>query len=122
MLFFFPKDFSGAIKARGLKLGMQRNNDDLYPVRDSELSRLICSFVLLFFFLSILANGKFLVKDFSGIIKGGNLKPGMQCNEVTYIVQETMDFLGLFVQLFFSSSFSPYRPILNFLSKISSEP
>ena len=48
----FCQDFSGTIKARSLKLGMQCSNDDLYCVRDNGLSRLICSFVLSFFLLS----------------------------------------------------------------------
>ena len=91
----FGQDFSGTITARSLKLGMQRNNDDLHRVRDSGLSRHICSFALSFLFLFILANDKFLVKDFSGVIKARSLKPGMQC----------------------SSSFSPDRPLLIFFVK-----
>ena len=35
---FFVKDFSGTIKARSLKLGMQCSNDELYHVRDNWLS------------------------------------------------------------------------------------
>ena len=53
MLNLFVKDFSGTLKARSLKLGMQGSNDDLYCVRDNGLSWLICSFNLSFFLLSI---------------------------------------------------------------------
>ena len=50
---FFVKDFSVTLKARSLKLGIVCNAFDLYHVRDSGLSWLICSSVLSFFFLSI---------------------------------------------------------------------
>ena len=50
VLFFF---FSGTVKARSLGLDILYNDDDLYSVRDNELSRITCSSVLLFFFPSI---------------------------------------------------------------------
>ena len=76
----FVKDISETIKARSFKLGMQCSNDDLYPVRDNGLSRLISSFNLSFYLLSIKADVKYFVKDLSGTIKARSLKIGMQCN------------------------------------------
>ena len=96
---------------------MHCNNDDLYRVRDNRLSRLICSFVHFILLLSIVANVKFFVREISGIVKAK--ASNLVCNAMmmTYIVWETRGFLGLFVHLFFHSSFSPYRPMLIFFVK-----
>ena len=98
---------------------MQWSNDDLYGVRDSGLSWLICSFVLSFFLLSIWANVKFFVKDFSGTIKARSLKLGMQCsNDDLYRVRDhgLSWLICSFVLSFFLLS---NKPMLDFSSKIS---
>ena len=71
---------SGTLKARSFKFGMQSGDDDLHCVRDNGLSRHICSFILSFFLLSIWANVKFFVKDFSRSIEARSLKLGIQCS------------------------------------------
>ena len=60
---------------------MHCNYDDLYRVRDNRHSRLICSHVFAFFFLSIVANVKFFFRGFSGTVKVKSLKDVMQCIE-----------------------------------------
>ena len=86
MLNFSLKDFSGTIKARSLKLGMQCSNDDLYRVRDNGLSWLICSFILPSLHIGYV---KLFVKDFSRTIKARSLKLGMQfSNDDLYRVRD----------------------------------